>query len=127
MTGARATDGTLERLAAGAFLLLVAALAGPIAPMGITTALAGVLTLLWFVRPPRPAWPRTPVDRAAVGWFVALVVVSAAALDRTGSFPRVTKGLMPLLVGLAAFHTADAKHGRRALAVYLAAFSVVSV
>jgi O-antigen ligase len=123
---ARATDGILERLAAGAFLLLVAALAGPIAPMGITTALAGALTLACMVWGSRRPWPRTPVDWAALGWLAALVIVSAAALDRAGSFPRVTKGFMPLLVGLAAWHTADARRGRRALAVYLAAFALVS-
>jgi O-antigen ligase len=123
---ARATDGTLERLAAGAFLLLVAALAGPIAPMGITTALAGALTLACMVWGSRRPWPRTPVDWAALGWLAALVIVSAAALDRAGSFPRVTKGFMPLLVGLAAWHTADARRGRRALAVYLTAFALVS-
>jgi O-antigen ligase len=67
------------------------------------------------------------VDAAAVGWLVALVVVSCAALDRAGSFPRVVKGFMPLLVGLAAFHTTDAARGRRALTVYLAAFAVVSL
>jgi hypothetical protein len=66
------------------------------------------------------------VDRAAFGWLGALVVVSLFALDRAGSFPRVAKGFMPLLVGLAAFHAADATHGRRALAVYLGAFALVS-
>jgi O-antigen ligase len=129
---AGATDGgaaTLRALAAGAFLLLVASLAGPIAPMGITTAITGALTLACFVRPPRPQrpmWPRTPLDAAALGWLAALVIVSACALDRAGSFPRVAKGFMPLLVGLAAFHAADATHGRRALAVYFAAFALVS-
>jgi O-antigen ligase len=123
---ARATDGILERLAAGAFLLLVVALAGPIAPMGITTALAGALTLACMVWGSRRPWPRTPVDWAALGWLAALVIVSCFALDRAGSFPRVTKGFMPLLVGLAAWHTADARRGRRALAVYLAAFAFVS-
>ena len=122
----RATDGLLERLAAGAFLLLVAALAGPIAPMGITTALAGALTLACMVWGSRRPWPRTPVDWAAVGWLGALVLVSCFALDRAGSFPRVTKGFMPLLVGLAAWHTADEARGRRALAVYFAAFAIVS-
>jgi O-antigen ligase len=120
------TQGTLQRLAAGAFLCLVASLAGPIAPMGIATALTGALTLAVFARPPRPAWPRTPVDLAALGWLAALVIVSACALDRAGSFPRVAKGFMPLLVGLAAWHAADATHGRRALVVYFAAFAVVS-
>jgi len=62
MTGTRATDGTLERLAAGAFLLLVVALAGPIAPMGITTALAGALTLACLIWGSRRPWPRTPAE-----------------------------------------------------------------
>jgi len=126
MTGTRATDGTLERLAAGAFLLLVAALAGPIAPMGITTALASALTLACLFWGSRRPWPRTPVDMAAIGWLAALLIVSATALDRAGSFPRVVKGFMPLLVGLAAWHAADERRGRRALAVYLAAFALVS-
>src|SRR5262249_14795220 len=108
-------------------LLLVASLAGPIAPMGIATALTGALTLAGFARPPRPAWPRTPVDAAAIGWLAALLVVSATPLGRAGSLPRLTKGPMPLLVGLAASHAAAAPHGRRTLAVYLAAFSLVSV
>ena len=123
----RATDGTLARLAGAAFVLLVAALAGPIAPMGIAAALAGTLTLACVFRGPRRPWPRTPVDRAALGWLAALLLVSATALDRAGSFPRVAKGFMPLLVGLAAWHAADSTRGRRALAVYFAAFALVSV
>jgi O-antigen ligase len=66
------------------------------------------------------------VDLAALGWLAALVLASAFALDRAGSFPRVVKGFMPLLVGLAAWHVADATHGRRALLVYFAAFALVS-
>jgi O-antigen ligase len=62
-----------------------------------------------------------------VFWFLALVIVSLTALDPAGSFPRVTKGFMPLLVGLAAYHTADGARGRRAVAVYLAAFALESV
>jgi len=97
-----------------AFLLLVAALSGPIAPMGIATALCGALTLARFARAPRPVWPRTPADRAAIAWFAALVVVSAFALDPAGSFPRVAKGLMPALIGLAALHAGSRSDGRRA-------------
>jgi O-antigen ligase len=126
MDGTQDARGPLVAVASGAFLLLVAALAGPIAPMGITTALAGALTLACLVLRQGRAWPRTPVDRAALGWLAALVIVSAVALDRAGSFPRVAKGFMPLLVGLAAWHTADERSGRRALAVYLVAFALVS-
>jgi O-antigen ligase len=132
MDGAASSSGgaiprdPLAVAAGAAFLLLVASLAGPIAPMGIATALAGTLTLARFVRAPRPSWPRTPVEAAGLGWLVALVVVSACALDRSGSFPRITKGFMPLLVPLAVFHTRDARMGRRALAVYLAVAALVA-
>jgi len=40
---------------------------------------------------------------------------------------RIPKGLMPLLVGLAAYHAADRKQGRRALAIYLGMASVVAL
>ncbi len=131
-TGSRARD-PLSIAAGVAFLLLVISLTGPIAPMGITTALCGVLTLACLARAAAPssgrvrlAWPRTPVDRAAVGWFVALLVASVFALDPATSLPRISKGLMPALVGLAAFHAADRANGRRALAVYLVTVGVVS-
>jgi len=119
----------LGAAAAVAFLLLVASLAGPIAPMGIATGLTAALTIAWFIVAPANTnlWPRTPADRAAVGWFLALLVASTFALDRAGSFPRLTKGLMPLLVPLAALHARDARAGRRALAVYLAVAGVVAV
>jgi O-antigen ligase len=133
---ARRGGAPRDPLAAGggiAFLLLVASLAGPIAPMGIATALCGALTLAGLARPrepartgERPAWPRTPVDRAGLAWLAALVLASAFAVDPAGSFPRVTKGLMPALVGLAAFHAAAAGAGRRALAVYLVATGLAS-
>jgi len=124
---------TLATASSWAFLVLVATLPGPIAPMGIATALCGVLTLAWIARgrgmadaSARPAWPRTPVDLAALAWLGALVIASAFAMDPAGSFPRIAKGLMPALVGLAAFHAASGSHGRRALAVYLAASGVAA-
>jgi O-antigen ligase len=123
--GAGGPPALLQGLAGATFLVLVAAATGSIAPMGIATALTGALTLASLVIA-RSRWPRTPVDLAAVGWLVAMLVVSTAALDPAASFPRVTKAFMPLLVGLAAFHTADARAGRRALAVYLAATALVS-
>ncbi len=120
--------------AAAAFLALVATLPGPIAPMGIATALCVALTLVRFLLVPDPGraggrrrpWPRTPVDRAAIAWFAALVLASAFAHDPAASFPRVAKGLMPALVGLAAYHAAAGRAGRRALAVYLAAAGIAA-
>lgn len=129
-----ATDGATQQpagaayAAAGvAFLLLVATLAGPIAPMGIATALTAVATLACFVHAPRPVWPRTGVEWPAMGWLVAMLVVSLFALDRDASWPRFTKGLMPWLVPLAAFHARDARRGRNALLVYLLVTALVSV
>lgn len=127
-----ARDGTPRTnalLVAGgfAFLLLAIAVTGPIAPMGIATALTGVLTLLAFLPGSRPSWPRTPVDLAAIGWLVAMLVVSACALDPAASFPRVSKAAMPLLVPLAALHARDSRTGRRALAAYLVAAGAVAL
>ena len=125
--GAPEPGGTAYAVAGAAFLLLVATLAGPIAPMGIATALTAVATLACFARAPRPRWPHTGVEWAAVGWLVAMVLVSACALDRAASLPRVSKALMPFLVPLAAFHTRDSQRGRRVLAVYLTFAGVVAV
>ena len=119
--------GTAYAIAGVTFLLLVATLAGPIAPMGIATALTAVATLACFVRGPRPSWPRTGVEWPALGWLAAMLLVSAFALDRTASFPRVTKAFMPFLVPLAVFHARDPRRGRRALAVYLAVAGAVAV
>lgn len=109
-----------------AFLLLAIAVTGPIAPMGIATALTGVLTLLAFVPASRPQWPRLPMSLAAVGWLIAMLVVSAASLDPAASFPRVSKAAMPLLVPMVVLHARDARVGRRALAAYLVAAGVVA-
>lgn len=110
-----------------AFMLLAIAVTGPIAPMGIATALTGVLTLLAFVPASRPQWPRVPMDLAAIGWLIAMLVVSAASLDPAASFPRVSKAAMPLLVPMAALHARDSRVGRRALAAYLVAAGAVAV
>jgi len=122
-----AAPGALAMAASAAFVLLVAVLPGPIAPMGIATAICAALTLACFARAPRPAWPRTPVEAPTLAWFAALLVVSAFAQDPSGSFPRVTKGLMPALVPLVALHARDERLGRRALAVYLAVSAGVAV
>jgi O-antigen ligase len=102
-----------------ALLLMLAALPGPIAPMGIATGLLGAATLVRLLRGPAPRWIRTPMDAAALVWLAALVVVSACALDPAESFTRVGKGLMPLVAGLVATAALDARMARRALAVYL--------
>jgi O-antigen ligase len=109
-----------------AFVLLMAACATTIAPMGIAAALCGTLTLAALARARRP-WPATPVNLPGLAWFAALLVVSLCALDRAASLPRITKGMFPLLVGLAAFHARDRRTAERALAVWLGACALAAV
>ena len=128
MTAAGSAPRDAIGKAAGvAFLLLVVTLAGPIAPMGIAAGLCLLLTLLRFAFTPRPRWPATPVDRPAIAWFLAIVLASAFAAEPARSFLRLNKGIMPALVGLAAFHAADQRLGRRALALYLSAAGVAAL
>ena len=127
MTAGAPRPHALDRAAGIAFLLLVASLPGSIAPMGITTALCGVLTVAVMVRARRIAWPATPVNYAAFGWMAALVLASAFSIDPAGSWPRITKGFFPLLAGLAALHGRDRRAGERALAVYFAVSALVAV
>lgn len=117
--------GPLGSAAHASFVLLAFVLPGTIAPMGIGTALCGALTIA-AVLARQAEWRRTPVDLPALGWLAALVLAAAFALDRTASFARLGKGLMPLLVGLAALHARERKHGERALAAYLAASGLVA-
>lgn len=121
-----AQGDALEKSAGIAFLLLVITLVGPIAPMGIAAGLCLALTLLQLVRTPRPHWPGTPVDRAAIAWLLAIALASTFSSEPLHSFSRLNKGLMPALVGLAAFHARDRRLGRRALALYLSAAGVAA-
>ncbi|HTR96319.1 MAG TPA: hypothetical protein VMH61_00310, partial [Candidatus Acidoferrales bacterium] len=125
-TGGR-PGARLEAFAGGAFLLFAATLPGSIAPMEYAVGLCTTLTLIALWRSGRRWWAPTPVALPGVAWFVALFVVSAFALDRAGSFPRITKGLFPLLTGLAAHRARTRRDAERAIAVYFAAFALVSI
>ena len=72
--------GPRARASAGVFLWLVATLAGPSAPMGIATALAGALTLACLAPAPRPAWPRTPLQPAAVALLAHVSLMAGRGL-----------------------------------------------
>ncbi len=127
MPAASGAAATLDTLAAGAFVLYAFVLAGPIAPMGILAGTCAVLTAARFAVSPRPVWPRTPVRWAILGWALALLLAYVFAQDHTGGPRRAGKAVFPLLVGLAAFHGADARTGRRAVAAYLAGVAVAAV
>ncbi|HEY2955102.1 MAG TPA: O-antigen ligase family protein [Candidatus Eisenbacteria bacterium] len=115
----------LARAAELSFLLLAAVLPWTIAPMGITAALCGTLTLARLARGAR--WPRTPVDLPALGWAAALLLATLFAQDRSASLPRLAKAAFPALVGLAAFHGAERGRGLRALAILLASSALASL
>lgn len=116
---ASARPAWLDQAAGWLFALLVATLPWTIAPMGIATALCVVATLALWASGPGPRWVRSPVDLAAIGWAIALLLSAWFAIDRDASLPRLTKALFPLLVGFAAFHALRERHGARAIAVLL--------
>ncbi|MFM7231896.1 MAG: O-antigen ligase family protein [bacterium] len=124
------TDARRDPVATSAAIalpLFLATLPGSIAPMGIAAGLLGAVTLARLWRGPAPRWQRTPLDLAALVWFGALVVASAFALDPAESWPRVTKGLMPLLAGAVAVTARDPRVGRRAVVVYLAVATLAAL
>jgi O-antigen ligase len=109
----------LARAAEVGFLALAAALPWSIAAMSIAAALCAGLTLADGMASRRLRWARTPVDFPALAWLLALLVAAWFAQDRAASLPRVGKGFLPVLVGLAALHAATRSRGERALAVLL--------
>ena len=117
----------LTRWAAGCFALFCATLPWTIAPMSITSVATFVLTLALLLFKPRPRWPFPPTTLAWAGWTLAMALSAAFALDPAASWPRLSKALFPGLVALAAFHSQDARLGRRALAGLLVSSAVVSV
>ena len=109
------------------FVLLIITLPWSIAPMSIGAAICGLTTLLLWILPGAPRPRSTPVDRAALGWLVALVLAATFAVDRSASFARLGKGLFPALVPLAAFHASDRRRGQIALACLLFSSAAASV
>lgn len=108
----------LTRAASLAFLFLAAALPWTVAPMSIALVACAALTLLLWMHS-RTGWVRTPVDGPALLWILALAMASLFAVDPSGSWPRVVKGFLLLLVPVAAYHARDERLARRAVAVLL--------
>ena len=123
----RVADSALGTASAIAFLVLIAALPWSIAAMSIAAGLCVALTVARLVRGGRPVWVRTPVDLPGLGWLLALIVAALFAQDPVGSLPRLGKGLMPALVGLAAMHAGSRRQGERAVAVLLISSTVAAL
>lgn len=119
--------GRLHAAATICFALLIVALPWKMAPMTIAAIATAVLTLLLWVKPPRPSWPDAPVGRAWAGWAAALLIAAVCALDPLSSLPRLNKALLPGLIALTAFHTPDSRSGRRALGLLLTSSAVAAV
>ena len=114
-------------LAAGAFLVFVAALPWSIAAMSIGLGLCGVATALaWTLdrgtwRAPGPLlWP-------ALAWLAALAIAAFWAEDRAASLPRIAKGALAGIVWMAAYHARERRAAERALAVLLGSAAVVGL
>jgi O-antigen ligase len=117
----------LERASGWAYLLLALVLPWSIAPMGIAAGLLVLLTFARWAQGERPRWVRTPVDLPAAGWALALLLSATFAIDRSGGFPRLTKALFPLLIGLSAWYARRESLGRRALAVVFASTALAAL
>ena len=116
----------LRRAAAGAFLVLVATLPWTIAPMSIALAACATLTLIvWITDRETGALPR-PILWPTLAWIAALLICTAFAEDPGSSLPRVGKGFLPLLAGVAAYHASQRRGVRPALGVLLASASVAA-
>lgn len=116
----------LRRAAAGAFLLLVATLPWTIAPMSIALAACAMLTLMvWIAGRETGAVPR-PILWPTLAWIAALLIATAFAEDPGSSLSRVGKGLLPLLVGVAAYHGSERRGVRPSLAVLLVSATVAA-
>src|SRR3954471_18756293 len=116
----RLVRSALTRTASLSFLLLVGALPWTVAPMSIALVLCAALTLLvWQLPPGLGRWIRTPVEIPSIVWIAALAIVSLFALDPRASWPRVTKGLLLLLVPLTVYHAREERTARRAVALLL--------
>lgn len=113
--------------AAIAFLLLVLVLPWTIAPMSIATGICAALTLWAWLRNRGRGIRATPLAAPAVAWMIALLLAAAFAENPAASWPRITKGLFPLLAVLAAWHAAAPRTGRRATAAWMvsAAFAAI--
>ncbi len=114
----------LHRVAAHCFLLLILALPWSIAPMSVAVALVAASTVpIWLANRDR-SWLTTPMTWGALAWIGALGLSAAFAEDPAASAARLTKGLFPALVPLAAWHARTLESGRRAVAVLLASSGV---
>lgn len=119
--------GPLELIAAFCFMLLIVSLPGPIAPMSISAACCGTLTVALWLRSPRSRPEAGPILWPALAWLIALAVAAAFAIDPSASVRRVTKGLFPALVVLAAFHVSNRRSGARAVSLLLLSSAIAAV
>lgn len=113
--------------AALSFILFAATLPWSVAPISLGVAFCGALTLACWWRPGGPGWYRTPIDLPALGWFAALVLASLFALDPSGSWPNVKKGLLFAVVSLAAYHARDERTARGAVAALFVSAAAATI
>jgi O-antigen ligase len=108
-------------------VLFAAALPVAMAPMNLAAGLCAVATLAVWLARPGPRWARNPTDLPALAWLAAMVIATLGSQDPLARGARLSRGLIPLITGLAAWHARDGRRGRAALAALLASTSVAAL
>lgn len=117
----------LASAAALSFILFAATLPWSVAPISLGVALCGALTLASWWAPGGVRWYRTPIDLPALGWMAALVLASLFALDPSGSWPNVKKGLLLAVVSLAAYNAREERTAKAALAALFVSAAAATI
>jgi len=95
--------------------------------MSVAATLCGALTLLCWALKIGPRDVRNPIQWPALGWFAALALAAVFTVGGPVSARHLGKGLMPVVVAVAAWHGTRRAAGSRALAVLLGAAAVSAV
>jgi O-antigen ligase len=122
-----AAPDTLETLAGVSFVLFALALPIATAPMYIAGGLCLALALaVWIAR--GGAGPvRTSLALPSLAWLAAMGLATLTALDRAASARSLGKGLIPLAVGVLAWHAARRRWGAIAIVALFIGGGVASL
>src|SRR5439155_24510457 len=117
----------LDRLAGWSFVVYAAALPVAMAPMNLAAGLCALATVAVWLAHPGPRWARNPTDLPALAWLAAMVIATLGSQDPAASAARLSRGLIPLITGVAAWHARDGRRGRAALAALLASTGIAAL
>ena len=107
--------------------MYAAALPVAMAPMNLAAGLCALATVAVWLARPGPRWARNPTDLPALAWLAAMVIATLGSQDPAASAARLSRGLIPLITGVAAWHARDGRRGRAALAALLASTGIAAL